>query len=385
MEPDPPKRSPWKQPSSTPNGATMDARPPPPAVIDANSWPALSEAARAPKPTNTDYSSSSSSPAASHARHKPARRADHSPRDAWDSGPGRGAAPQRPHNGAAGRRGSGARRRGGFDAFYRGPPIGIAHYMRPAPPPPPPMAVAPPFMGGPPPPPMRPFSAAGPVVFHEMPSPVSPVSPMYYVGPPPPPEALRGLPFPPTMVAPPPYPYYHPSTDPDPEPENEPEPEHHTDPQQHRANLLKQIEFYFSKDNLCTDVYLRRNMDDQGWVHIALIAGFKKVKESTGDLQYIKDTIQSSSILEMQGDKIRRQNDWNKWVIPRESKPGSSTAPNPNINNLTEHLGGMGLQESAASSSTSSTVDENHREVLPNGPTSGNNQTPVVEDGAGKL
>lgn len=74
----------------------------------------------------------------------------------------------------------------------------------------------------------------------DMASPVSPVSPIYYVGPPPPPEALRPLPpFPPTMLAPPAYPYYHPQPQPDPEPEPD------ADPQQHRANLLKQIEFYF--------------------------------------------------------------------------------------------------------------------------------------------
>lgn len=83
----------------------------------------------------------------------------------------------------------------------------------------------------------------------------------------------------------------------------------------------------------------------------------------------------------MQDDKIRRQNDWNKWVIPRESN--TDVLPSPNINNLTAHLGSVGLQESAASSS--SMVDENHHEILTNGPTSGNNQAPVVEDGAGKL
>ncbi|KAL5210300.1 hypothetical protein ABZP36_005923 [Zizania latifolia] len=409
----PPKRSPWKHPSSTstPNG-TVDARPPPPAVIDASCWPALSETARTKPSDSPKPPSDSSSPAAAssaiavavanpskhasashHGRHKPARRADHSPRDhperTWDHASATGGrCAQRSYNGGGGgRRGAGSsagfggRRRGGFDGFYRGPPIGIGPYLRGGPPPPPPMAVAPPFMGPPPPPisPMRPFP--GPVVFHEMPSPVSPVSPMYYVGPPPPPEALRGLPFMPPMVGPPPYPYYQPSTEP------EAEPNSGADAQDHRANLLKQIEFYFSKDNLCTDVFLRRNMDEQGWVDITLIAGFKKVQESTDDLQYIKETIQSSSILEMQGDKIRRQNDWNKWVIPRESNPdmlpSSSTVPSPNINNLIAHLGGVGLHESAAWST--SMVGENHHEVLLNGPTSSNNQAPVVEDNTGKL
>ncbi|EAY92672.1 hypothetical protein OsI_14425 [Oryza sativa Indica Group] len=231
---DPPRRSPWRHPSNggnpNPNGD---------AVIDTTSWPALSEAARNPPKPPPCIDSPSEGQGKQSSRHKPARRggagADHSPspRDdratSWDHGR------HHHHNNSGGRRGSfGGRRRGGggggLYAIFRVP------YW-------------PPYMA----------------------SPVSPVSPIYYVGPPPPPEALRPLPpFPPTMLAPPAYPYYHPQPQPDPEPEPD------ADPQQHRANLLKQIEFYFSKDNLCTDVFLRRNMDDQGWVNIALIAGFNK-------------------------------------------------------------------------------------------------------------
>lgn len=32
-----------------------------------------------------------------------------------------------------------------------------------------------------------------------------------------------------------------------------------------------------SPENLCRDLYLRRNMDEHGWVHISLIAGFNRV------------------------------------------------------------------------------------------------------------
>lgn len=37
--------------------------------------------------------------------------------------------------------------------------------------------------------------------------------------------------------------------------------------------------FFFccSNENLIKDIYLRQNMDDQGWVLIKLIAGFNKV------------------------------------------------------------------------------------------------------------
>ncbi|ONM29932.1 La-related protein 1C [Zea mays] len=43
-----------------------------------------------------------------------------------------------------------------------------------------------------------------------------------------------------------------------------------------RKNLLEQIEYYFSDDNLCKDLYLRQHMDGQGWVPLPLIAGFRQ-------------------------------------------------------------------------------------------------------------
>lgn len=188
--------------------------------------------------------------------------------------------------------------------------------------------------------------------------------------------------FVPPMVGPPAYPYFQPMPEADPELEAEPEPE-----PEGQEKLLKQIEFYFSKDNLCTDVWLRQQMDQEGWVDIPLIATFKKVRAITADLQsadlqYIKETLQSSSMLETQDDKVRRQNDWHKWVIPRESNPAtpssSAAVLSPNVNNLTANLGGLGLHEPAGPSST---VDQNHHEVLLNGPTSSNNnQAPAAEE-----
>jgi la-related protein 1 len=87
----------------------------------------------------------------------------------------------------------------------------------------------------------------------------------------------------------------------------------------------------------------------------------------------------------MQGDKIRRQNDWDKWVIPPESNPDVASSPasvtsHPDVKDLTAHLGGVGLHESASSSVM---VDQNHHEVLQNGAPSGDNQGPVVEDNSG--
>ncbi|GER38789.1 lupus la ribonucleoprotein [Striga asiatica] len=119
------------------------------------------------------------------------------------------------------------------------------------------------------------------------------------------------------------------------------------------ANMIvKQIDFYFSDDNLVKDNYLRSNMDDQGWVPIALIASFRRlwvpnfevglvitdsymlsmniglkllsccvnelwgslVQQMTKDVPVILDSLRYSTVVEVQGEKVRRRNEWSKWV-----------------------------------------------------------------------
>nr|KJB43282.1 hypothetical protein B456_007G191700 [Gossypium raimondii] len=120
----------------------------------------------------------------------------------------------------------------------------VPRLMRHQPPAPPPNAA--PFIA---PPPVRPFGT--PVGYPELAS-------QFYFIPAPPPESLRGVPF----VAPMP-----PVLFPAPEPPD----------RQLHANIVNQIDYYFSDENLIKDTYLRQNMDDQGWVPIKLIAGFRKV------------------------------------------------------------------------------------------------------------
>ncbi|XP_077231227.1 la-related protein 1C-like [Tasmannia lanceolata] len=166
-----------------------------------------------------------------------------------------------------------------------------------------------PFIRPPPPPsvpfispqPVRPFG--NPMGFPEMSSPV------YYVSAPPP-ESFGGVQFftqvaPPTMFFPAP------------------------DPQLH-TKLVKQIEYYFSSENLCKDIFLRQNMDEQGWVPISLIAGFKKVKLLTNNIQFILDTIRTSTFVEVQGDKIRKCNDWKNWLLPPPYRSATTSgSPSP--------------------------------------------------------
>ncbi|KAG4175248.1 hypothetical protein ERO13_A11G172800v2 [Gossypium hirsutum] len=163
----------------------------------------------------------------------------------------------------------------------------VPRLMRHQPPAPPPNAA--PFIA---PPPVRPFGT--PVGYPELAS-------QFYFIPAPPPESLRGVPF----VAPMP-----PVLFPAPEPPD----------RQLHANIVNQIDYYFSDENLIKDTYLRQNMDDQGWVPIKLIAGFRKVSLLTDNIQLIRDALRSSTVVEVQGEKVRKRIDWMKWILPPSVK-----------------------------------------------------------------
>ncbi|KAL3651867.1 hypothetical protein CASFOL_004869 [Castilleja foliolosa] len=150
---------------------------------------------------------------------------------------------------------------------------------------------------------IRPFLT--PMVYTEMPS------PLFYV-PGPHPESLRPMPMVPVspMFFPMPDPYLH-------------------------SKLVNQIDYYFSNENLVKDTFLRKNMDGEGWVLINLIAGFKKVMELTDNIQLILHAIQASNVVEVKGDKVRRRNDWFKWIMP--SVESTITSPMP-INKSSQNM-----------------------------------------------
>ncbi|XP_022995403.1 la-related protein 1A [Cucurbita maxima] len=99
-----------------------------------------------------------------------------------------------------------------------------------------------------------------------------------------------------------------------------------------RANIVKQIEYYFSDENLKNDHYLISLMNDHGWVPISAIAEFKRVKKMSTDIPFILDSLHSSAIVEVQGDKVRRRDEWLKWIpVPADSKStlNVDTSSNP--------------------------------------------------------
>lgn len=143
------------------------------------------------------------------------------------------------------------------------------------------------------------------------------------------------------------------------------------------ANIVSQIEYYFSVVNLCKDPFLRMHMDGQGWVPISLIAGFNLVKTLTSDINLILFALRSSSVVEVKADKIRRRGDWSKWVLPAGViKSTSRTQPqdtciNVNTGNVendaklegqtsvsSRHLIGSPLTENGVPSGVSSELEK---------------------------
>ncbi|KAK2508408.1 hypothetical protein MC885_006380, partial [Smutsia gigantea] len=67
--------------------------------------------------------------------------------------------------------------------------------------------------------------------------------------------------------------------------------------------IKRQIEYYFSTENLERDFFLRRKMDEQGFLPISLIAGFHRA---------LKD----STEVEIVDEKMRKKIEPEKWPIP---------------------------------------------------------------------
>ncbi|CAG8462836.1 12167_t:CDS:2 [Ambispora leptoticha] len=84
--------------------------------------------------------------------------------------------------------------------------------------------------------------------------------------------------------------------------------------------ILQQIEYYFSIENLCKDLYLRSNMDAYGFVDISLLANFNRVRLLTLDENLVREALLHSYIVEVSGDKARKRDGWEMWVLPNQNQ-----------------------------------------------------------------
>uniref|UniRef100_H2ZC77 HTH La-type RNA-binding domain-containing protein n=1 Tax=Ciona savignyi TaxID=51511 RepID=H2ZC77_CIOSA len=84
-------------------------------------------------------------------------------------------------------------------------------------------------------------------------------------------------------------------------------------------------EYYFSPDNLERDFFLRRKMDNQGYLPLDFIASFQRVQALTTDIDVIYQAIKDSKIIEVVDNKVRCRDHPLQWVIPdsnNESEDG---------------------------------------------------------------
>ncbi|GLT39286.1 hypothetical protein SLA2020_134840 [Shorea laevis] len=223
----------------------------------------------------------------------------------------------------------------GRDAHLQ-PQRGVPGF-RHGPPPPPALPNTPQYMAHPP---SQPFGT--PIGFPEFPSSI------YYVPIQAHPDSLRGVPF----ITPMPS-FVYPPQD-----------------LQLPAKIVSQIDYYFSDENLIKDTFLRQNMDNNGgWVPIKLIAGFKKVLHLTEDIQLILDAVQHSTVVEVQGGKIRRRNDWKRWIMPPSAvqftnisspRPGENSSPDM----LTASIQNISLDQNATNHGGSMNQENVHAESL---------------------
>ncbi|KAK4040544.1 hypothetical protein C8A01DRAFT_15632 [Parachaetomium inaequale] len=85
--------------------------------------------------------------------------------------------------------------------------------------------------------------------------------------------------------------------------------------------LKSQVEYYLSVENLCKDYYLRQHMDGQGFVHLATIAAFKRIKAVTEDVELVRLACSLSDQIEFGvGDdgieRLRTRDKWQHFILP---------------------------------------------------------------------
>lgn len=85
--------------------------------------------------------------------------------------------------------------------------------------------------------------------------------------------------------------------------------------------VVYQIEYYFSVENLCKDMYLRKQMNSNGWIPLNILASFNRLKALTGgDFNLFLEATNWAPSVEVIGDKIRAAHKWEQWILPASDR-----------------------------------------------------------------
>ncbi|CDS13861.1 hypothetical protein LRAMOSA06035 [Lichtheimia ramosa] len=94
-----------------------------------------------------------------------------------------------------------------------------------------------------------------------------------------------------------------------------------------KVYIMQQIEYYFSINNLCKDIFLRSQMDSQGYVDLQVLGNFNRVKILTSSSDLIREALKTSDIVELSEDGkcVRRKEGWETWILPGTNSSTSHT------------------------------------------------------------
>merc|ERR1719311_769996 len=98
-----------------------------------------------------------------------------------------------------------------------------------------------------------------------------------------------------------------------------------------RSMVQRQVEYYFSAENLAKDMYLRKQMNNEGWVNIHVIAGFNRLRKllippnaaalgaaaaAASDISLLLEALEASRSLEVDADRglVRAANHWEEFL-----------------------------------------------------------------------
>lgn len=100
------------------------------------------------------------------------------------------------------------------------------------------------------------------------------------------------------------------------------------------TTLKSQIEYYFSKENLPKDLFLKSKMDAQGFVPMDVIGNFPRIRQISGqNLDFVREACADSQDIDyVLGDGkelLRRREGWQKYLVPEDNNKDQARAPGP--------------------------------------------------------
>ncbi|KAI9849501.1 MAG: hypothetical protein M1837_004121 [Sclerophora amabilis] len=172
-----------------------------------------------------------------------------------------------------------------------------------------------------------------------------------------------------------------------------------------------QLEYYFSVDNLCKDLYLRKHMDSQGFVALNFIARFNRIQQLTPEIEMVRSACYYSPIIEIRltsdgTDRVRKKEGWEQWVLTISERDPSAQNEGPSEAQLswdhpapedrsqyspygvptTSQVGSPSQKESPSKDKSPVDNDPSKQPPLPSATTNGNvngdphaSQTPVTQ------